>query len=227
MGKKNHISRLAAPRTWPIKRKGQKWIAKPIPGSHNLETSVPLVVLLRDMLSAVGTSKEVKTLIHLREILVNQTVPKNIKLPVGLFDIISIPKLKLNYRVSFGENGKLKANEIKQTESNFLPLKVKSKTNIRGGKTQLNFSNGRNLLVDKDSYSINDVVVMDLSSKKIKEHVKFGAGKKVFVAAGKRLGSTGVLKSIKKVGILKKDNIATVESNGKTWETKAEYLFVQ
>lgn len=227
MGKKNHLSRLASPKAWPVKRKGLKWIAKPVAGAHNLKTSMPLVVILREILGVVETAKEVKRMIQERELLVNNNVPKNIKLPVGFQDVISIPKLKLAYRMMYSQNGKLIPAEIKAGEANLLPLKVGSKTSIKGGKTQLNFSNGWNLLVSKDTYKINDVVVIDLATKKIKNHLKFGPGKEMYIVAGKRLGSTGKLKDVKKIGVLKKENIATLESKSGTWETKAEYLFVK
>ncbi len=226
MSKKNHLSRLAAPRSWPISRKGIKWIAKPTPGAHNTETALPLVVLVRDILNITGTSKEVKKLVHSRDLLVNQRSPKDIRLPVGLFDIISFPKAKLNYRLIFSRNGKLEPEEIKAGDANSLPVKIKTKTTIRGGKTQLNLSNGWNVLVNKDTYRTNDVVVIDLSNGKIKEHRKFGAGKEVYVTGGKQLGITGKLKAVKQVGLLKKENIAVLESKGDTFKTRAEYLFV-
>ena len=227
MAKKQHLSRLAAPKSWPVPRKGIKWIAKPTPGTHNLQTSLPLVVVLRDILETVRTSKEVKGLLHTKDILVNGKVPRDVRFPVGLFDIISIPKSKTNYQIIFNNKGKLVPQEIKGAEANLFPAKINGKTTVRGGKTQLNLSNGWNLLVAKDTYKVNDVVVIDLTTRKIKDHKKFDTGKDCYITAGKRIGRTGKLKEIKHVGLLKKENIAVLESKEGTFETRAEYLFVK
>ena len=42
---KEHLKRVAAPRTWPITRKTSKWVAKPSPGPHSQEHGMPLVVV--------------------------------------------------------------------------------------------------------------------------------------------------------------------------------------
>ncbi len=227
MAKKQHLSSLAAPRSWKIPRKGRKWIAKPIPGTHNMETAMPLVVMVRDVLGLVEKSKDIKKMIHTKDILVNQKVPKDVRFPIGVFDVLSFPKAKLHYRIIFSKNGKLSLTEIKQSEANLLPVKLVNKTTVRGGKSQLNLSNGWNLLVAKDMYKINDVIVLDLNSRKVNEHIKFEPGKEVYVVAGKRLGSTGKLKEVKQVGLLKRENIAVLEFEGTSFETKAEYLFVK
>jgi len=51
-----HLSTLAAPKSWPIKRKGIKWITRPKSGPHNLKSSLPLIVVLRDMLKLTKIS---------------------------------------------------------------------------------------------------------------------------------------------------------------------------
>lgn len=227
MAKKLHLSRLASPKSWLINKKSTKWVAKPCPGAHSQETALPLVVLVRDLLGIVKTSKGVKHLINEGELLVNQSVPKSIKLPVGLFDTVSIPKLKKQFKILFSKSGKLFAQEISADEAKILPLKIKNKKTLSGGKTQLNFSNGWNLRMDKVNYKVNDIIKLNLDNHKIQKHLKLEKGKNVYVTGGKKIGRSGILKDIKNVGLLKKDRIATIESNGKTWETKLEYLFVE
>ena len=93
---KNHLKRLNAPKTWPISRKGSKWITKQNPGPHKLNESMPLNIIIRDLLIYAKTTKEVKNILSNKDILINKRVIKEKKFPVGTFDIIEIPKTKEN-----------------------------------------------------------------------------------------------------------------------------------
>jgi len=64
MARKQHLSRLATPSTWPIRRKGIKWIVKPSSGSHNLQYSMPLVVFMRDILQVTKSATETKKVLE-------------------------------------------------------------------------------------------------------------------------------------------------------------------
>ena len=45
---RNHIKRLAAPKTWPIHRKAYSWIAKPSSGTHSLDSCVSIGTFLKN-----------------------------------------------------------------------------------------------------------------------------------------------------------------------------------
>jgi len=64
MGSKieRHLSRLAMPKAWKIKRKGIKWVTRPLPGPHSFKLGLPLNVLLRDILKLSKTTKETKSI---------------------------------------------------------------------------------------------------------------------------------------------------------------------
>ena len=46
----NDMKRLTAPRSWPVPRKSHVWITSPSPGPHSIEVSMPIMVIIRDML---------------------------------------------------------------------------------------------------------------------------------------------------------------------------------
>ena len=52
-----HLKRQEVPKSWPVYRKGTKYVVKP--GSA-LETGVPLLLVLRDMLHIAQNRKEAK-----------------------------------------------------------------------------------------------------------------------------------------------------------------------
>jgi small subunit ribosomal protein S4e len=226
MSKKQHISRLAAPRTWPIRRKGIKWIAKPSPGVYNLSLSLPLIVVLRDLLKVVKTSKEAKFILHSKDVLVNSKPIRDVKFSVGIFDTISLPKLKQYYRLVFGKNKKLGLIEIPEKETNLIPIKISNKTTMKKNKSQLNLSNGWNIL-SKEKFQSGDSILFNISTKKIEKKFALESGNVVYIIGGKHAGMVAKLKEISKIGELKKEKIATLTpSKDETVSTNLEHIFV-
>ncbi|MCX6711806.1 MAG: 30S ribosomal protein S4e, partial [Candidatus Woesearchaeota archaeon] len=120
-----HLSRIAAPKSWPIKRKFRKWITKPSPGPHNLQTSIPLNVLLKEILNYARTTKEVKK--SLNNILINKVQRNDHKFPIGLFDIIEFPELKEYYTMLYDQKGNLKITKIDKAVSENKIYKITGK----------------------------------------------------------------------------------------------------
>jgi small subunit ribosomal protein S4e len=204
---KNHIKRMAAPSTWDIKKKTNKFIIKPKPCGLSFKLSIPVLVLFRDLLKRVKTKKEMKYILNNKEVLLNGKRIKSYELSVGLMDVISVPETKLNYRILLNKKGKLFALEIDNKDSSLLPLWIKNKKIIKGKKTQLNFSNGFVLNVDKDDYKTGDVIIYDFSTKKIIN--KYGLKKDSFVyfIAGKNIGKTAIVQEINEDNyVFKKDD---------------------
>ena len=226
MSKKQHLSRLAAPRSWPVKRKVSKWIAKPIPGAHNLKSSMPLVVIIRDLLSITKTSKEVKTLLNSKSILINNKTVRKIHLPIGLFDVISIPKLNIHYRILLNKQGKLFPIKIADSEANLIPLRIENKVSISAKKTQLNFNNGWNILVGKDDYKTNDVIIFDTSTQKIKDKLSLNKGAVVYLIGGKHTGIVAKLAEIKETGTLRKHRVVRLVSGKVELESAIKHIIV-
>ena len=166
---KAHLSRLAAPKTWKVKRKGIKWITKAKTGAHSLKLSIPLRIVLRDMLNYAGTSNEVKKLVNKKEVLIDNKVRTEERFAVGFMDVIDLPKLKESYRVLFDTKGRLTLKKITK-DTDLKICKIKNKTKVKG-ITQLNLFDGKNLLVDKDIYKTGDSIVWDLKTQKIKSHL--------------------------------------------------------
>ena len=225
MTKTKHMSRLAAPKTWPIKRKGAKWITAPTPGAHTRELSMPLAVCLRELIQIAETTKDIKKLLNAKEIIVNGRTIKDVKCQVGLFDVISIPKIGKNYRLVMNLIGKLNFIEISNEEAKFIIAKVISKTTLKKAKSQLNLSNGWNIL-SNEKYGVGDVLFVDVKTRKPIKHFAFANGKLAYIVGGKHPGVFAKIKETKEIGELKKRKIAVMKNEGETWETDANQLFV-
>ena len=221
--KANHMSRLASPSKWKVMRKSIKWIAKTSPGPRGASEAVPLVVLLRDVEGIVENKRDLKVLINSKSILINGKRYNDTNFPIGLFDVISFPTIKKQYRAVLNEKGKLIAKEISEKESNLLLLQIRKKKIIRGGKLQMTLSNGWNIL-GKNKGSVSDSVLYDLSSNKIKEVITYKSGAKVYFVNGKRAGTVAKFKDQKELGALKRDKVAVLEIGKETVESSMNNL---
>lgn len=213
-----HLKSLASPKSWPIKRKERKWVTRAMPGTHSSKIAIPLIVLLRDILKVVENKKEAKYAINEGLIKVNNRNLKDVKLPVGLFDVVSIEKTNKYYRISLNKKHKIIPIEIDKKEANILPLKIKNKKILKNGIIQLNFTNGWNINTKDKNYSPKDTVVFDLSSNKIVDHIPLNSGNIVFLSGGKHTGIFATIDTIENGVILKEDK--------KTWKGTSKYIFV-
>lgn len=167
----------------------------PRPGPHRKFESIPLQIFLRDIEGLVQTGKEAKTVLSSGEVLVDAKTRKDFAYPVGLYDTVSIPKIKKNWRIVVFKNG-LKPVEISQEEAGKKICRIKGKTVIKGKKVQLSLHDGRTIIVDKDVYKTGDSVLISLPQMKVLEHVKLEKGVTGVVITGSDRGKMGIVENI-------------------------------
>jgi len=211
---KNHIKRLAAPRSWNIKRKSEVYATRPKSGPHDLEHSIPLNIMFKNVLKVAKTTKEVKFILNEKKVRINGKQKKDHRLPLGLFDVIEFPELKKSYVVTIDMKGRITAQE---TEAKTRIAKVIDKTLV-GKKTMLNLFNGWNIEYDK-KVSTSDSVVIDLKTKKVKKVLSFAKKAPVLLIGGKHIGNYGVVEDIK-------ENKVMIKTKEKLVETLKKYVIV-
>ena len=207
---KRHLKRLGAPKFWHVKRKETTWVVKPRAGPHKVFDSIPLLVLVKDVLKITDTGSEARKIIKSREVLVDCRARRDHKYPVGLMDVVSIPRLDKHYRIVPGKKG-LEVVEITKAEAGRKMCRINDKTVLKGGIVQLNCHDGRNIRVGekggsgkakdeyskaRDEYKTGDSLLIELPSQKILEHVKLEKGSAVLVTKGKNAGSLGNVKEL-------------------------------
>ena len=216
---KNHLKRLAAPKTWNVKRKGLNFITKQMPGPHGLETGMPISVLLKEVLNYARNTREVNKILNTNPIKVDGKVRKDFRFPVGLFDTIEFTSINEYFRVILNRKGKLDLIKIKKDEVSLKPCKIIGKTNV-GGKLQLNLFDGKNILADSNSYKVGDTLLLLLPEQKISKHLKLGKKSTIFLIGGKHIGEIGNVEDIVEDKIIYKDQ------KGGLIETSKKYAFV-
>jgi len=200
------------------------WTVSPSPGPHPKEECIPLLIIVRDILGLVELGKEAKKIIKAGEILVDGRVRRDHKYPVGLMDVIEIPKIKKVYRVVPFEHG-LKLVEIPKKEAKLKLCRINDKTTVRGGRLQLNLHDGRNVLVDKDVYKTGDSLLIELPEQKIVDHIKMEKGSLALIIGGK---NRGMLVKVKEVIVTRsrEPNKVICEIDGKEIITIKDYVFI-
>lgn len=187
-----HLKRQKVPKNWPIPRKGSTYVVRP---NLNINKGIPILIILRDLLKIVQNRKEAKKAIHAKNILHNNKIIKDEKNSVSLLDIITIVPLKTHYRVELSEFGKFSLEKIKEDEAKHKIVKVIDKKVLRGKKTQLNLSDGRNF-ISSLKCKTNDSVLINLKEKKIEKCIPLKEKAKVIVFAGKHSGNKGLIEKI-------------------------------
>lgn len=226
MGSRKHLKRYNAPKTWPIHPKEDTWTVKPAPGTHAINDSLPLLVIIRDILGIADNSREAKRLINTGNVLIDGRAKKDYKFPVGFMDILSIPKTGENYRILLDTKGRLTLHPISAEDAEFKLAKIVNKSTIKGGKTQLNLHDGRNVIVEEDNYSAYDVVSLNIPEQEIKENFEFGEDVVVLVTGGKHTGELGKIQEVIVDQSSKANTVIIEKANKDTFLTLKDYAFV-
>ena len=184
-----HLKRLAMPRSWPLPRKTTVWVTRPTPGAHSLEHCMPLTLVVRDMLGLAKSAREVRYILHNELAKVDGRVDKDTRRGIGILDVLTLGED--NYRCILDHNGRLRYRPISAKEAGWKICRIEGKTTIKGGKTQLNLHDGRNIIVeDPKEYNTGDSLKLNLPDQKILEHIRFGEGTRCYLIGGAHVGST-------------------------------------
>ena len=217
-----HQKRVTVPVSWPIARKTHAWVAKTSPGPHSSADRMPLVMVLRDMLKLVDNAREAKRSLYEGKILVDGRAQKDYKLPVGIFDVISIPELNQQYRMLKDEKGMFYLSLLEPGAVRKL-ARIENKTFLKGKKQQLNLSDGSNKLAEGD-FKVGDSLVLSLPDKNIEEKIGFEVGNLAMVVGGKHSGQTGKIKEIITVKSSQPNRV--IISGDEEFETIEDYVYM-
>jgi small subunit ribosomal protein S4e len=226
-----HQKRIAAPRSWKIARKTLYWAVKQKPGPHPQDRSMPLLLIVRDMLKLADNSSEAKRILNEGNVVVNGKVRKDHKFPVGVFDILSIPLVKANYMVLLDKKDKLSLVEIDKRAASKKLCRVNGKSVIKEGAVQLNLHDGRNILPGESGTGIktHDSLLISIPNNKIMKHFAYKEGSKVVVIGGKHSAQTGEIEEIRVVHSSQPNVVRIKSMDGEesfSFESREDSVFV-
>jgi len=190
------LKRQMAPMFWGINRKEKRFVITVRPGSHPKNNSIPTAVLLRDTLKKVKTLREAKSSIYGGKVKVDGIIQKSLHHSIGLMDVIELEEITDVYRLVPNNGHLLEPIKINAAEKSKKLVKVKSKTTIKGGKTQLGFHDGRTIITDINA-NIDDTCLLQIPEQKILDVIKFEKNSQVIVTSGINAGRIGLINEIK------------------------------
>lgn len=226
-----YLKRLRAPGFWKVPKKERKWVVKPRPGPHKTFESIPLLILVRNVLKLVDTGYDARKIIKSKEIMVDGKPRRDHKYPVGLMDVIEFKKMKKTYRVISIKKG-LDLIEIPNSEAKLKLCRINNKKTLRGGHVQLNLHDGKNVKVKikdaktpkKDVYKTGDSILLEFPEQKIADHVQMKEGNIVMITGGQNKGKVAKLKKIITTRS-REPNKVTCEEKGKEFDTIKDFAF--
>ncbi len=190
------LKRQMAPTFWGINRKEKRFVITVRPGSHPKNYSIPTAVLLRDTLKKVKTLREAKSSIYDGKVKIDGVTQKSLHHSIGLMDVIELDGTTDVYRLVPKQGHVLQPIKIDSAEKSKKLAKVKSKTIIKGGKTQLGFHDGRTIITDMKA-NIDDTCLLQIPEQKILDVIKFEKNSQVIVTRGINTGRIGLVNEIK------------------------------
>jgi small subunit ribosomal protein S4e len=228
------LKRLNTPAFLQIKRKHGKFFINTSSGPHPKRFCLPLLHIVRDLLNIVDTHREAKKLIGLGYFKVDGKVIRNKSFPVGLMDVLSIDRMNKHYRVLPDSHHGLILHEISVGASAFKLCRINNKTTIKGGHTQLNLHDGRNILIKiqdpknpkEDIYKRMDVLKISVPEQEISKVLKFKENNLALIMSGKNIGQVGKIINILKRFGPKASTVSIQHGQEGHTETLYDYTFI-
>ena len=177
---------------------------------------------MRDILKLANSSREVRRILHDGNVMVDGNIVRDHRFPVGLFDVITIPKIDSSYRVLLDRKQRLMLHKV--SDSGIKLYRINDKTNVKGGAIQLNLHDGSNIISDEFSYRTSDSVLVSLPERKVLQHLVYKPGNLALITGGAHSGELATIKEIRKV----RSSMPNTVSLRSTYdfETVEDYVFV-
>ncbi len=220
-----HLRRALAPGWWSLE-KGYSWTVRPRPGPHTARESLPLGLVLRNLLGYVSTLEEARKVLGAGQVKVDGRVRRDYKYPVGAMDILELVPTGERFRMLPDPVRFLKPAPLGQDDAVLKVRRIEDKTVVKGGLVQLNLSDGYNVLVnDGKEYETLGSLFTSLTDGKIVDYVPMKPGGYAIIVSGSNAGRHGVLKSIITT-MRRREAIASIESDGTEYRTVLDHVLM-
>ncbi len=216
---KNHLMRIAAPRSWNIERKKTKFVSRPRPGAHSLQNCMSLNLVLKEILRVVQTTKETKYLVHEKRVLINGAPVHDIRQGLGFMDVLTLLDAGQHYRVSLNHRGELAM--VLVTDHTMRIARIVAKGTVKKSVQRITLHDGSTVNYDGNC-ARGDGVLLDEKGA-LKQVLPLQEGASVLLTGGSHIGSIGTVQSFATRGY---EHLITVRAGARTFTTKKEFAFV-
>lgn len=185
---------------------------------------MPLLLVLREVLHLVRTTREARILLRSGVVLVDGKIVKDLARGVGLMDTLTLAApLNAHYRLFKDRRGMLRLYPIPPEEASVKIGRIQRKMTVHGGTLQVTLHDGRNLRVPEGmEWRVGDSLKIHLPDQKVLGRLPFAAGHLAYVAGGTHVGE---LARIEKVEVLNSPQPNRVHFK-EGFSTVKQYVFV-
>ncbi len=212
---------MAAPKKWPLSRKGIKFIARPKPGSHKLEVGMPLGVVLREIFRIAPNMREIKYALRTKDIKIDGRKVIEPSRIIGFMDILEIPGAG-SFRVIIDCKGFLKFASVPEKEAGFKICKITGKNTLPKNETAIHLHDGKTIIAKSD-FKAGDSVVYHLENKKT-DRLELKEGASIILTGGRHIGYIGNIVKIEPTKT--SDDKVVVKTKDSEFVTLKKYVFV-
>ncbi|VDI50666.1 small subunit ribosomal protein S4e [Mytilus galloprovincialis] len=224
-GRRKCLKRLTAPKSWMLDKMSGVFAPRPSTGPHKLRESLPLIVFLRNRLKYALTYDEVKKIVHQRLIKVDGKVRTDMTFPAGFMDVVTIDKTQENFRLLYDVKGRFAVHRIKSEEAKYKLCRVKKVGVALKGVCYVVTHDGRTIRYPDPLVKVNDTIMVDIATGKIKDFIKFDSGNLCMITGGHNLGRVGVIQHRERhPGSF--DIVHIKDSLGHSFATRLSYVFI-
>jgi small subunit ribosomal protein S4e len=226
-GPKKHLKRMYAPSHWCLDKLRGVFATRPSTGPHKLRECIPLTVLLRNRLRYALSGQEAIKICRDKDanIKIDNRTRRDPRFPLGLMDVLQIPKTGENFRILYDIKGRFQPVRIDNAEAGFKLLKVTQK---KLGKNKIPYivtHDGRTIRYPHPDIKKNDTVKYNLTTGEVDGVVKFENGARVFVQGGNNIGRVGVLMHVEHhPGSY--EIVHVKDANGHSFATRLSNIFI-
>ncbi|MCS6769931.1 MAG: S4 domain-containing protein [Candidatus Caldarchaeum sp.] len=218
-----HLKSLAAPRHFP--KKETVFTVSPRSGKHPKERSIPLLIVVRDILGYAEDRATAQKLIKSGKFQVDGKTVRDPRFSLGLMDVFRAPEIGESYRVVIRPLKGLSLQTVGEDEVGFKVCQVVRKNHVRAGDLALGLHDGRTILFKGDdvktgrSYKIFDSVKITVPEQEILESVSLENGCYGYIVKGSRAGLHGQVIRIRRDVVFPDKPTATIATSQGTVTT--------
>jgi small subunit ribosomal protein S4e len=181
----------------------------------------------RHHLKVALNGREANVIIQDKEagIKVDNRVRRDIKFPVGIFDVITLIKTGESYRLLYDVKGRFTLVKQKSDEAKTKLLKIRRRVVGANKEPYVVTHDSRTIRFPNPEISEGDTVKFDLEKNAIVEFYKNEPGHLAYITAGNNVGRVGQILHVEK-HLGSYDIVHLKDNNGKTFATRASNLFI-
>ena len=193
MGRTKHQKRLNAPKKWMLSKLGGVFAPKVCPGPHKQRECLPLAVILRNRLKYALTYKECMSILMQRIVKVDGKVRTEQGYPAGFMDVVSFDKSDEHFRLLYDPKGRFVLHRITPEEGSYKLGRVMALKLGEKGIPCVTLHDGRTIRYPDPLIKVNDTVLLDIATNKIKDFMKFDVGQICMLTGGRNAGRVGTI----------------------------------